>query len=139
MKVYSPKDRFKLSIEGQGIAFILAPLTAKQKGDVLSLIANKGGNQVQDRWEMVRLALKYSVKGIDGFTDSEDKPLTLAVDADGLMTDESVDILLNIGEGQGVAIAAALQMATGAKFDSVVDAETGLPIDGVSFKHSGKV
>ena len=140
MKIYGPKDRFKVSIEGQGLSFTLAPLTAKQKGEVMALAGLRGGNQVQDRWDMVKLALRYGVKAWDGFTDGEDKPLPLELDADGNLTEGALDLLLNLpASPQGVAIASALQVAVGSKVDAVLDSETGQPIEGVSIVHAGKV
>jgi hypothetical protein len=138
MKIYSPKDRFKVSVESLGIAFVLASLTAKQKGDVLACVTTKGGNQLQDRWEMVKLSLKYSVKGLEGFEDGDGEPLKLIFDDGGNLSDESVDVLLNMGAGQAVMIASSLQFATGGVPDAIIDAETGKAYEGVTLVRTGK-
>ena len=137
MKVPSTKDRFKLGIEGAGVSFTLAPLSSKQKGEVLATIASRGGNQVQDRWEMVRLAVKYGVKSCEGFTDSADNVLVLPVEADGNLTDEGVDLIMNMGPEVSAVVQAALQFAVSAKVDAVLDGE-GKPMEGVTLALAGK-
>lgn len=137
MKVPSTKDRFKLGIEGAGVNFTLAPLSSKQKGEVLASLSNRGGNQVQDRWEMVRLAVRYGVKACEGFEDSEGAALTLPLGDDGCLTDEGVDLVLNMGPEVAAVIQASLQFALSGKVDAVLN-DDGKPVEGVTLAHAGK-
>lgn len=133
MKVYGPKDRIKVKLispDKETLGFILSPLTAKQKGEVASCLSMRGGEAVQDRWEMVRLALKYSLKGIEGLEDSEGNAVKLALGEDGGLTDESMDLVVNVPD-MDLAYTAALQLASGTTSGQVINPSTGQPFDNV--------
>lgn len=132
MKVYIPKDRVKVSLKGSDLAFVLSPLTAKQKGEVMSCLTLKGGDAIQDRWEMVRLAIRYSLKGIDGITDSEDKPIEMTLDPDGGLSTDSMDVVMNMGTAMDLCYTAALQLATqGLPDGTILNPNTGKPFEDV--------
>jgi len=138
MKIYGPKDRFKVSVESHGVAFVLSPLTVKQKSEVMSAVSRAGGNVVQDRYEMVRLAVKYAVKSAEGFETADGTPFVLSLDADGSVSDEGLDYLMNIPDTVGALFAASLQFIHG-KPDEILDGETGKPLSGVTLAPVGKV
>ena len=129
MKIYSPKDRVRVTVDG--VSFLFSPLTMKQKAEVMGCLTVKSGNMVQDRWEMVRLALKYSLKGVEGLEDSEGKPWALALDSEGV-AQESLDDLSNLSDKADLLFSAALQMTTGIP-TQLIDGD-GKPYEGVEVK-----
>lgn len=133
MKVYGPKDRIKVKLispDKETLGFILSPLTAKQKGEVAACLSMRGGDAVQDRWEMVRLALKYSLKAIEGIEDADGNPIQLSLGDDGGLTDESMDTVVNIPD-MDLAYTAALQLASGTTAGQIINPSTGNPFDNV--------
>jgi hypothetical protein len=133
MKVYGPKDRIKVKLispDKETLGFILSPLTAKQKGEVAACMSMKAGEAMQDRWEMVRLALKYSLKCIEGIEDADGNAIVLALGEDGGLTEESMDTVMNIPDME-LAYTAALQLAAGATNGTILNPTTGQPFDNV--------
>lgn len=141
MKHYGPKDRFELSIEPLGVTVKLAPLTQKQKMDVLEAVSMQGGSQVQDKMRMVSTALKYGVKGLTGVEDSGGVPIVLQSGENGALDEDSLDVVMSLDQSiQAPLLSAALQFLSGVyPIGELINAETGQPYEGVKVTPLGKV
>ena len=87
MKVYSLKDRITVDIDG--VSFKLAPLSYKQKIEIQNMLTT--GQESEGTIK----AVQYSLKGVEGLTDSNDNEYELRFDDNGL-TEDCLDEILNI-------------------------------------------
>jgi len=130
MRVHTSADTIAVKIEDVTITF--KPLTYAQKKHVCGCVSQKGASVIEDRMEMVRLAIKYSVKDVDGLTVGADaKPYTVTLGADKCLDEETIDNLMNI-EGIVEALTnGSLRLATGGPFTELVG-EDGNALEGVT-------
>jgi len=94
VKIYRLSDRIRVQI-GE-ITFLISPLTYHQKTEIVSNVTRSGGLEMQSAAQMAYLAIKYSVKGIEGLIDSENNPYQLSFNENGL-TDECVSEIFQLG------------------------------------------
>ena len=87
MKVYSLKDRITVDIDG--VSFKLAPLSYKQKIEIQNMLTT--GQESEGTIK----AVQYSLKDVEGLTDSNDNEYELRFDDNGL-TEDCLDEILNI-------------------------------------------
>jgi hypothetical protein len=92
-KVYRVTDRIKVQIDD--VTFEISPLTVMQKADIKGLVKRQGGEVVSGGDQMVREAIRQSVKSVSGLVCVNGEPYVLAF-KDGVLTDEAVDDLSNI-------------------------------------------
>lgn len=91
-KIYKRSDRISVQIDD--VIVKVAPLTHDQKIEVQqALIKGMKGDFTQGA-KGVFLSLKYSIKSVKGFEDSDGNPYQLEFEGDGL-ADSCVDDLLN--------------------------------------------
>ncbi len=152
MRIYKAKDRIKLKIlepvldkktgepktDKDGnftftdklvCTFTLAPLTYEQKAEVLGFVTGSEGKYITDRLKSIKAAIKYAVKGLEGFEDSDGNDYKLGFDSDGTLNDETIDDLCNLGREGGVLALACVGLAQNV-IDKVVD-QAGNPVNGV--------
>lgn len=126
MQIIKKTDRIKVEIDE--IVFHLSTLTFEQKTEIQALIVQAiKGNDNQKVLEATRLAIRYTVKDVTGLVDGDDvwKP---EID-NGCVTDDSLDILLNLPLSQKLCQVAST-LAVQIPKDSFLD-ETGKGIEGV--------
>ena len=107
MKIYRPTDRIPAQI-GK-LTFWLAPLTNDQKFEAAAFTTMKAGQQVLDHIRRTRWAIKYGVKrvdGLDNFQFSTGEPLSVEFEESGCLTDESVELLIELENSIEFALAA---------------------------------
>lgn len=94
-KVYKRSDRIPVKIGD--ITIKLAPMTVDQKTECQqAFLKGKSKGDLAELTRGVFLSLKYSVKSVEGLTDSNDEPYKLALDENGNVSDEGIDDLLNL-------------------------------------------
>lgn len=122
---FSPKDRIRFDIKELEVGFILSPLTARQKSEVMASLTLNAGEGKRNSWDMVQTAIKYSLKGLVGFADSAGQELKLTFDPDGSLSDESMDIVTNLSCGQDAIQIAATQFALKEAGTTIINPTTG--------------
>jgi len=134
MRIYSTEDRIKIKVDG--LVFEISPLSFNQKMEIQAEIIN--GEIKGDPLGAMKgaaLAVKYAVKSITGLKNSEGKDYEFGFDDKGL-TDESVDDLFNMEQGQKLTLVCLNLLAAIPK--EFVDPSTGEAIEGVSLVKKGK-
>ena len=94
-KIYKRSDRIAVQIDD--ITVRLAPLTFDQKNEIQqSMLDGRSKNDLAALSKGITLAMKYSLRGIEGVQDSDGQPYKLALDEAGNLTDSCIDDLLNL-------------------------------------------
>jgi hypothetical protein len=126
VKIYRPSDRIVVKIGD--VTFKLAPLTLHQKTEVqAAMIEGKGKLNIRDLTRGIALALKYSLKSVQGIVDSDGNQYQLSQE-NGILTDECIDDLMNMEISNQLAMIAS-NMATGVP--KVFTDDKGQPLKGV--------
>lgn len=112
MKVLKRSDRIKVTVSDLNFdaskaepgakapllaAFYLAPLTMAQKAEIKDCRQLKGGVMVLDGLKASALAVKYSLKDVEGLEDSDGQTFKLEFtdNTQDALTDDCVESLLN--------------------------------------------
>lgn len=122
--VYRVNDTFELKV-GK-IVFSLSPLGYKVKADMQSsVLAGKP-------MDAAVKALKNSIKDVKGLKLPDGSDYELSFEPNGEVSDNCIDDLLNIPEAAKLNVI-AISLINGMPQGEFVDAETGKPMEGVSF------
>ena len=127
--IYTTKDRIPVNIGD--ITFQISPLSYQQKTTLQALmnkaISEKDMTFAQDAaFQSVKLAVK-SVKGLE-LPNGDSFSVELE---NGVLTDESVDNLLNIEQSN--ALAAVCSSLINGIANNIIDPYTGKTMEGISF------
>lgn len=126
--VYRIKDTFDVKIGD--VVFKISPLDYKVKADMqANVLAGKP-------MSAAILALKHSVKSVEGLTLEDGSPYELSKDEDGSLDNDAINDLLNIPESAKLNVI-AISLIHGMPQGEFVDPETGKPLDGVKFVSKG--
>ena len=131
MKIFKMSDRIKLQIKG--VILKLSPLSFAQKGEIHACTKMNGGVEEQDTIRMTFLAVKYTVKEIEGIIDSYGNKYQLDFDGD-VLSDNCVNDLLNLEICQEVGIS-ALNFLNG--IPTKICDQFGKEIPGIALSFSG--
>lgn len=119
-----------------GLVVNVSPLTRYQKAIVTKHISS---GDVESVLEGSALALKYSIKSIEGLKNVDGSKYELELDENGLLSDSSLDDLLN------AEISDEIQIIAGCMVNKIpsefIDPDTGEKVKGISLvkgKSSGK-
>lgn len=94
-RVYKRTDRIPVKIDD--VILKLSPLSFDQKMEIMQLlIEGKTKGDFPKATRGVMLSLKYSIKGIEGLTDSDNQPYKLEFENAESLTDDCVSELLNL-------------------------------------------
>lgn len=122
MRVHTSADHYiAVKIEDEQdpekpVIVYFRPLTYAQRKEILSCIAMKGGNMIEDRMEMVRLAIRYSVKSIEGL-ETASGPYSVKYEPDGFLSQETLDDIFNTDQRLVDAISlGAIKLSNGGPF-----------------------
>ena len=128
-KIYKRSDRVSVAIDD--ITVKLAPLTFDQKNEIQQcMLDGRAKNDIAILSKGITLAMRYSLKGIEGVQDTDGQPYKLTADTAGNLTDECIDDLLNLENKEKLTLVCmALLRGIPDQFSD----EKGLPIVGVSF------
>jgi len=132
-RIYKRSDRIPVKIDD--ITVRLSPLSVSEKTEIQQAMLN--GRAKSDLKELTRgisLAIKYSVKSVDGVVDSDGNPYKLEFDGDGLSQD-SIDELMNMELTKKLSMVCAAMVSGVPK--EFVDND-GNPLDGVEFINPSK-
>jgi len=122
------------------VVYTLAPLSWAHKQEILSLSRIVSGQVVEDNAKRTFLAMKYSLKGVEGFEYWDDKteamvPFAPKFDQAGNIEDASIDTILN-SQMTGALVQFAQGLVGGIpRF--VINPETGLQMAGVTITLPG--
>ncbi len=93
MKIYKRSDRVTIRV-GE-VVLKVSPLSLAEKAEISQLLVNgRVKGVIQDLLRGTLLAVKYSVKSVEGFQDGDKKPYQLTFDGEYL-SDECAEELLN--------------------------------------------
>lgn len=97
MLVVRNSDRisFKVKHNKDEIELIFRPLTNAEKGELAQFTDIEGGAEMVNRSKALALILKKTILKVKGFRDLDGNEWEPTRDEDGLLTDDSVDVLLN--------------------------------------------
>jgi len=93
IKILRVTDRVQVKI-GE-VTVSLAPLTMFQRQELLAHVEQSDGQDVNDIRKATVMALKYSVKDIEGIEDMDGNKYELSFGSDKCLTDDCVLELLN--------------------------------------------
>jgi hypothetical protein len=135
MRVHTADSTIAVKIEDVTIEF--KPLTYAQRKEVLSCMSRKGGNIIEDRMEMVRIAVRYAIKSVTGLETAEGT-YELKKDTDGFLTEGAIDDLMNVQGLTDALTLGSVKIASQGPFTSLENDE-GEPLEGVEVLGSGNV
>lgn len=110
IKIYRLTDRIPVKI-GE-LTFWLSPLSMDQKAKIEGNRKLVSGVEEENALEGARLAIKFSVKALDGVECANSEPYVLEFDPDGALTDECVSEIMNL-DGAEKLVRLALNWALG--------------------------
>lgn len=122
MRVYKISDKIKIKIDE--LTFSVSPLSISDKNEVQTLMLE--GQKEQNLAKLndaIHLAIKLSVKDVEGLTDSNNEAYKFTYD-NGKMSDENLNDLLNLPVSEKM-IKVCSQIVSGVPTD--------FTIEGVSF------
>lgn len=131
-KIYKTTDR--IGIKLAGVELRLSPLTFDQKAEIQAMAVS---GDFKKSLEAAKLAVKYSVKEVTGLEYTDGSAFEAKFE-NGVLTEESVDELMNIPQNDTLSLA-CLNLIKGVP-DTFVSPFDGSKLDGVSFikESSGK-
>lgn len=132
-RIFRKSDRIVVRIDD--VTVKLAPLTIHQKVEIQTAMLNGRANgDLKEATNGVTLALKYSMKGIDGVFDDDGNAYKLEFDGD-VLSDACVDELMNLEMNSKLSIVCAgiLNGIPGEFTDHL-----GNKLDGVEVVKTGK-
>ena len=132
--IYRLTDRIEVKVHD--ITFKLSPLSLSQKSELHAHITlGSATNDTGEILEASKKAIKFCVKALSGVEDANGDPYELEFDADGNLTDDGVEDLMNMEYCQNiVAMCVAMSQGTPQEF---LDA-SGKPLEGVKRVHKAK-
>lgn len=92
--IYRLSDKVPVKIGG--LTFWLSPLSVDQKARLAHLTRRVSGVDEEDTLRYAHLALKLSLKGLDGAQDSSGSEYSLSFDPEGCLTDECASEVLQL-------------------------------------------
>ena len=122
-RIYKTSDRLGVQIDD--IKITLSPLSFEQKCEIQAQLLT--GNAM-DMVRAARLAMKFSVKDIDGVEDSEGNPYKLSFD-NGELSDDSIDDILNLQQQEKINLVCVSLLHGIPK--ELIDPNTGKQMAGV--------
>lgn len=126
--VYRTSDTFDIKVGN--VVFKISPLDYKVKSDMqASVMAGKP-------MDAAVMALKHSVKDVEGLNLPDGSKYELEKDDSGLLTENGINDLLNIPEAAKLNII-AVSLIHGIPEGEFIDPDTGKPMDGVKFVKKG--
>ncbi len=128
-RIYRLSDRIPIKIDS--ITITVSPLSFDQKTELQSIMMQAR----QDPMYAVkgaRLAIKYAVKSVSGIEDMHGENYQPSFEETGILTDESVDDLMNLEENSKL-IAVCAQLIAGVP-RGITDPSTGEPMKGVKIE-----
>jgi hypothetical protein len=133
MRIYKRSDRIVVKIND--VVVKLAPLTLDQKTEIQSAMFKGMKGDLEAATQGVKLAIKYSVKAINGVVDSDNADYRLEFDSAGELADSSINDLLNMEISDTLAVVCA-SMTKGVPKD--FKDQKGNPLDGVEVVNPSK-
>lgn len=133
--IYRKNDFVSLKIGD--LIFKIKPLTYEERVEIMSCLSNAGGTVVENAAKATFYSMKYAIKGIDGAFLPDGSKYDITLGDDGLITDDSIDDLLNI-ELNGL-LSKALQNFLRGVPAKIIDPQTKKDLEGVEVVRKGGV
>lgn len=127
MKIFTTEDRISVKI-GE-LVFKLAPLTFRQKMEVQTFLTEK------KTVEGIMLCVRYALKDASGLEKQDGSKYELKFDDKGILSEQSLDDILNADQGQKLQIVCAqLINAIPSQLDGIEGVEILHPQTGTNQK-----
>ena len=123
--IYRTSDRIKIKVDS--LTLTVSPLSYEQKCRIQAEVA-KG--DLTSAMNGAKLAIKYSLKSIEGVKDWQGNSYSVMLDESGYLQDECIDDLFNLEEVPKVT-GVCLSLLSGIP-QEFVDPGTGKKLKGVS-------
>lgn len=133
MRIFKSTDRVKIKIDD--VTITVTPFTYEQKIEVQSIMLQAAEGNIIKGIEGAKLALKYSLKEIEGVELMDGSSYELELE-NGVLTDECVEELLN-SEITTKLTLISIALLTGIKSE-FLDPQTGKKLEGVSLVKNSK-
>lgn len=78
------------------VTFWISPLSLEHRGKLNSMSEKVSGSQIEVALDGATLALKYSLKDIEGVTDATGNPYKLEFGPDGALTDDCLSEIIQL-------------------------------------------
>lgn len=131
--IYRTTDRIPIKIHD--ITVKISPLSMQQKNEILALmIEGQKANDMVKLSQATMLALRFSLKSVEGIQDAEGNEYNLEFE-NGILTEQCTDDMLNMNQSAALTqVCAAIINGVPSQF---VDGK-GQPLEGVSFVQDTK-
>ncbi len=126
MKIYKLSDRIKIKINEVTVS--ISPLSFQQKSEIQGHMLEAAKGDLARGMEGARLAIKYAIKDIEGFEDSEGEKYKLEME-NNILSDEDSENLLNTEMSNEIASVCLAFLSSVPS--EIIDANTGEPMEGV--------
>ena len=104
MIIYRPGIDF-IPLKIDDITVWITPLTQEQKSQIIALMTLADGQKEADIIAQGSMAMRYSIKDIEGIKTLDGKKYKLRFRKDGTLTDECVAELVNMTHGEKALVA----------------------------------
>ena len=129
-RIFRTSDRIPVKIGD--LSIIVSPLSFAQKTELQTIMLS-AANDPMRAVKGAAMAIRFAVKGVTGVETMDGEPWTPTFDADGLLSEESCDELLNLEENPKL-IALCTQLVAGVPVNGVLDPHTRKPMDGITLE-----
>lgn len=128
-RLISVNERIPIKIDG--ITIHVSPLTYLEKMQLQDYMMKAVNGNLSEAMKGAAMAIKFSVKDIEGVKDSQGYKYKLEFEENGRhLTDESVDNLLNLPQNNKI-IATCSSLLEGIPIEGVKHPQTGKPLEGI--------
>jgi acylphosphatase len=129
MKILRATDKVKVKIGT--ISFTVSPLKQAQKLELTGMVkAVKDGGEVADIQARLSYVVKHCVKGVEGVLDFDDKPINVAFDDTGALTEDSHAEMMTVVNSSTEHLLSMMKIAGGQHPGEIVDMVTGKKLKG---------
>jgi hypothetical protein len=131
MEILQTRERVRVKIGD--IALILAPLKHAQKIELSKATTVKDGETVADLNQMLSLAVRHSVKGVEGVKSRSGEDIKLEFDLNGSLSDDSHTDMMVVVTGAKIFMDSILKVAANRvpEDKTLTNETTGEKIEGV--------
>lgn len=133
--IYRKNDLISLKIGD--LTFNVKPMTYIERVEVMTCLSNVEGTVVENAAKATFLAMKYTIRKLDGAFLVGGEKYKVEIAEDGYISDESIDDLLNIEQSGNLG--KALHNFLKGVPAKLIDPRTGKELEGVEIVNQGGV
>lgn len=125
--IYRKSDLVDIEIDD--LTFKIKPLSYMERVDIMSTLSNEGGKVIENAAKATFLTMKYGIKKVSGAKLADGTDYEIGLDADGNISEESIDDLLNLKISANLGL--CLHNFLNGVPEEIIDPNTGEVIKGV--------